>query len=87
MHHAWTLHLENVALRREVKQLHRRLLNLERYRRCVYCGAPARRRKVTCTAHSDLVGNDPVFVDKDENVRTTRTSTRRPQAAADTTPT
>jgi hypothetical protein len=84
MNQSWTLHLENIALRGEIKQLQRRLLNLERYRRCVYCGAPAQHRKTTCGPHSDLLGKDPDSVDKHGNPRTTRTSARRPQATADT---
>ena len=54
----WQLHLENVALRREAKQLRAEVRRLEKQRHCIYCGAPARPGKTTCVAHDDLIALD-----------------------------
>ena len=59
---AWRLHLENVELEAQAKQL-RRELRLARTKttRCVYCGTTTHRRARVCHAHTDLPALDPGY--------------------------
>ncbi len=54
----WTLHLENVALRAEIRQLRAKVTRLESAPRCAYCGYPCRRGSNVCVEHADLPGID-----------------------------
>jgi hypothetical protein len=59
---AWRLHVENVDLRQQIKQLEKKKrIPLPKPPRCVYCGDACHRGKRVCRAHLDLPAIDPGY--------------------------
>lgn len=62
----WNLHLENNALRAEIRQARATIRRLEQRPVCAYCGHPTVKGRRVCVEHGDLPAVDPGFAARTE---------------------
>lgn len=62
----WNLHLENNALRAEIRQARATIRRLEERPVCAYCGHPCQKGRRVCVEHADLPAIDAGFAARTE---------------------